>query len=86
MATLKQKITAKITKAGIDSDGQAMIEVEFNSGKLKWSKSYSYYTTQVIKEADFKKRITNDIKKDLASKDQLKEIEPIIGKDFTFEV
>jgi len=82
----KQTITAKIKKAGIAEDGQGLIEVEFKAGKNTWSKTYSYYTTQTIKESDLKSRIINDIKKDLASKDQLKEIEPLIGKDFTFEV
>jgi len=86
MGKLKQTITAKIKKAGIAEDGQALIEVEFKVGKTTWTKTYSYYTTQIIKESDLKTRIAADIKKDLASKDQLKEIEPIIGKDFTFEI
>ena len=86
MAKLKQTIIANIKKAGIAEDGQALIEVEFRAAKNKWIKTYSYYTTQIIKESDLKSRIINDLKKDLASKDQLKEIEPIIGKDFTFEI
>jgi hypothetical protein len=86
MAKPKQIITGNIKRAGISEDGQALIEVEFRAAKNKWTKTYSYYTTQTIKEADLKSRIINDIKKDLASKDQLKEIEPLIGKDFTFEV
>jgi hypothetical protein len=81
----KQTITAKIIRAGIDLDGQATIEVEFKSRKITWTKSYSYFTTQTIKEADFKARIESDIKKDLKSTDQLKEIEPLIGKSFEFQ-
>lgn len=82
----KQTITAKVSKAAIDPDGRAVIEVVFKNAKSTWSKSYDYFTTQVIKEADLKARIQADIKRDLLTKDQLKEIEPLIGKDFTFEV
>jgi len=83
---IKKQITAKIKNARIDEDGQALIEVEFTTGKTVWSKSYSYFTTQIIKEADLKARIKADIDKDLQSKDQLKEIEPLIGKPFTFDL
>lgn len=84
--TTKKTITAKVTTARIDSDGQATVEVAFNSGKIEWSKTYSYFTTQIIKESDLKARIAADIGKDLKSQDQLKEIVPLIGKPFTFEV
>lgn len=84
--TLKKTITAKVTKAGIDEDGRALITVEFKNNGTTWTKSYPYFTTQIIKETDLKDRIMSDIKKDLNSKDQLKEIAPLIGKPFTFEV
>jgi hypothetical protein len=86
MEKTKKQITAKITKARIEEDGQSVIEVEFKTGNTIWSKSYSYYTTQTIKETDLKSRIKADIAKDLLSKDQLKEIEPLIGKAFTFDL
>lgn len=86
MGTQKQKIKAKINKAGFAEDGQIVIEVSFDDGKIQWLKSYSYYTTQTIKETDLKGRIAQDLRKDLASKSQLEEIEPIIGKEFTIEI
>lgn len=84
--TQKTTIKAKVIRAGVEEDGQSVITVEFQSGKTTWQKSYSYFTTQIIKEADFKVRIKTDIKKDLQVKGQLSQIEPLIGKEFTFEV
>ena len=83
MATTQKQIKAKVLSASIDGDGQAVVTVEFVDGKNVWSKNYSYYTTQTIKESDLKERIRADIAKDLKAFDQLKEVKTIIGKQFT---
>lgn len=80
---MAKTIRAKVLKAEIQEDGQVEIRVELSDAKgRKWNKSYSYYTTQVIGAASFKKRIADDLKKDLKIADQLSEITPLIGKEF----
>lgn len=80
---MAKTIRAKVLKTEIEEDGQVHIRVELVDPKgHKWNKTYSYYTTQVISAESFKKRIAADLKKDLQVADQLKEITPIIGKEF----
>ncbi len=80
MATIK----AKVKKAEIREDGQVAISVELKDAKGRaWTKTYEYYTTQVIGVDSFKKRISEDLKKDLKIADQLKEVRTLIGKEFS---
>jgi hypothetical protein len=80
------KVTAKIKSARVLEDGQVCITAQFTTKGQVWEKTYTYYTTQPIKIDDLKRRISNDIKGDLALKSQLQEIESHIGKTFTIEV
>jgi hypothetical protein len=83
MKTLK----AKIVSAEIGADGRANIQVQISENGFKWSKSYEYFTTQVIKLSDFKKRVGDDVKGDLGiMQGQLKEIKEEIGKEFTINI
>lgn len=81
---MAKTIKAKILKTEIQEDGQVEIRVELTDAKgHKWNKTYPYYTTQVIGAESFKKRVAEDLKKDLKIADQLTEIKPLIGKEFT---
>lgn len=80
-------LTAKILKAEIAEDGQASITVKLtdNTG-FSWYKTYSYFTTQKVKFNDLKKRITEDLEKDLKVADQLGDIKAQVGKEFKITV
>lgn len=87
MAIQKQTIKAKVLKAEIQPDGQVEIKVQLADEKgYKWEKTYGYYTTEKIDLESFKKRIKEDVKKDLKFSDQLTEIKPIIGKEFPISI
>jgi glutathione S-transferase len=82
-----RSLKAKIVSAEVGADGRATITVDLVENGLLWQKTYEYYTTEPIKLADFQKRVTEEIKADLAVVDnKLKEIRPVIGKEFTITV
>ena len=63
------------TKAEITEEGRIIIVVEMvNDSGFKWQKTFDYYTTQEIKLSDLKRRIADEVKRDLKLIDQLKEI------------
>lgn len=79
-------ITATLLSATIDSAGATKIVIEFQNGTGKWQKTYTYRLTETIKLADFKARVIADLKADLGIKNQLAELQNIIGKPFTITI
>jgi len=78
-----KKLTAKILKAEISEDGRAIITVKLTDDSgFNWFKTYSYFTTQIIKFDNFKNRIKADVQKDLKVTEQLEEIKKMIGQPF----
>lgn len=68
------------------TSGVVKITVEFDDGVGKWQKTYDYKQTQPIVFANFKDRITDDLRRDLKIKDQLLNINAQIGKKFILTV
>lgn len=77
-------INAKITEATTDN-GVAIIVVEFDDGKGKWTKRYKQ-SNELIDLAKFQEIVAADIRKDLKVKDQLAEVKPVISQTFSFTV
>lgn len=79
-------ITATLLSAAIDNTGTTKIVIEFQNGTGKWQKIYTYRQTEPIKLADFKNRITADLRADLGIKNQIAELQTVIGKPFTITI
>ena len=80
-------LKVKILKAEITEDGQAIISVKMSDSKgFSWYKTYNYFTTEKIDISSFKARIKSDIQADLKATEQLEEIKPEIGKEFTISI
>lgn len=77
-------IVAKVISAKAEN-GTATIVIEFDDGLGKWQKTYQQSQDTIV-AADFKNMVIADIRKDLKVKTQLQEVNPIVGKTFTFIV
>ena len=79
-------ITVKLISATLTGNkANLTVSLKDESNHI-WEKTYTYETTGIIAVQAFKDRISADIKKDLQLKDQLKDLQALVGKTFTLTI
>lgn len=84
MAKFKIKLISATTNPKTNA---VTLEVKITDAtNFSWNKKYYYNTTKAITLADFKNRVTEDIKTDLKIKAQMQILDGYIGQEISITI